>query len=149
MDRVRYECRLENAGRCMAFWADDTSDILAIVAAVCSGAQVRDSIRLVVVDTAAGHNRATLKAATCIGFAQAVESMLNAMQQTQTRPVREGEGRDVVVEVKFASHDATLAQCREYAEKAMETALLGPSVVWPGNPSFSVNGQTVGDAWFE
>lgn len=149
MDRVRYECRLSTGGNDMQFWCDELQNVMALVVAVASGAQTRHSMRLVVVDTANG-GRASLKAETCLGFPAAVESMLAAMEATQARPVRDGDGRDVVVEVCFAAHDATLTECRTFAQSALAVALDS----YQQHPaetraSFSHNGEGLGDAWFQ
>lgn len=152
MDRVRYECRISTGGHMLNFHCNDTDAILGIVGAVCDGAQVSSSIRLTVIDTASrGCPRSSLGAETCLGFAEAAEAFLNALNMRRSRPVREGEGRDVVVEVQFAAHDATLEQCREFAQSAVAVALdsFAQHPPTPRQPCFGHNGDGVGEAWFQ
>lgn len=148
MDRVRYSCRLETGGVYSQFWCDDLENIQNIVNAVCSGAQVRNGIALTVTDTACHNGEARVWSPTVLGFRSVVESMLTGMQQMQTPPLHEGQGRDVVVEVKFAAHDATLTECRHWTERAIDEA-LNRDAGEEGGSKFSFNGRTVGDAWFE
>jgi hypothetical protein len=59
-------------------------------------------------------------------------------------------GRDVVVEVQFAAHGATLDQCRSFAYEAMEQALLNfTHDARSDGPQYSFNGESVGEAWFQ
>lgn len=156
MDRVRYECRLSTGGAEYRFWADDTDQILGLVGAVVSGAQVRNSMRLVVVDTACGNARVSCTARSSLGFGQVAESMMNAMNAAQMPPHRPEQSRDVTVEVHFAALGCrTLEQCRDFAGTAISEALdreyervqQGEGGVG-GLPSFQYNGQTVGEGWF-
>jgi hypothetical protein len=153
MERQRYELTLRYGSADSVFWTNRLEEVEPLLALACSGAQSDQRMALAVRDTTTGA-RAECANATSIGFHAMTRALLGSIGAAQPRPLREGDGRDVVVEVQFAAHDATLQQCRDFVCAAMSAAMERhasdePADMVTGRAAFSYNGPTVGDAWFE
>lgn len=154
MDRVRFECRLSTGRGFIHFWVDELCHLQNMMDIVCSGVQARDSIKLTICDTTKAAAKVTAYAPTVHGFRHVVDNLVNSMEAIENRQYLPNEGRDVVVEVKFACHEANLEDARTFAANSIEEA-LGRTDEEVGNrpgawfDKFSLNGEVVGDFWFE
>jgi hypothetical protein len=149
MQRQRYEITLRCGTTDSVFWANRLEEVRPLMALAGSGAQSDQNMALAVRDTCTGA-RGEVSCPSSIGFTAAAYNLLDSVGATQPRPIRQGAGRDVVVEVQFAAHGATLDQCRSFAYEAMEQALLNfTHDARSDGPQYSFNGESVGEAWFQ
>lgn len=146
MERQRYEVTLRCGSSDAVMWTNRLEELEPVLRLAISGSQSSWRMACHVRDTVVG-SYAEVSAKTPVGFTEAVQHLLAAVTKTETRPLSSGEGRDVVVEIGFAAHDATLEQCKKFVGEMMDEALLR---LQPATgPSFSFNGQGVQNAWFE
>lgn len=148
MERQRYEVTLRTGSKDSVMWTNRLCELTPVLELALSGMQTTQPVALAVRDTATG-GRAEVSAATCIGFWEACRKALAAVEQCEPRRVRAGSGRDVVVEVRFAAHYATLEQCKEFVRACMDQSVRDQAPEYDGAPEISYNGEVVGEAWFE
>lgn len=155
MQRTRYQVQMHyNGGDSAEFYTNDLDAIVAIATIAASGSQAKYGMSLDVTDLT---NKAAVRiySPTSLYFGQRADEALAALAGCYARPTQPGEGRDVVVEVCFAAHDATLEQCRAFAAYALDDLLQkeqwqrdhGETPQFGGK--FSPNGPGIADAWFQ
>lgn len=152
MERHRYEVTLRCGGGESVMWTNRLDELRPVLELAITGSQAEWRMGCAVRDVAAGAF-AEVSAATPVGFWPAVRSLLRSIERCEPQRLREGAGRDVVVEVMFAAHDATLEQCRDFAGAAVDAAMRelaeAAAEQEPATPAFSYNGPLVGQAWFQ
>jgi hypothetical protein len=149
MQRQRFKVTLRCGGSDSVMWTNRLAELESVLHLAITGSQSDWRMACAVLDTVTGAY-AEITAAAPLGFVAAVRDLFSAVLAAQPRELRDGEGRDVVVEVQFAAHDATLAQCRQFAADAMSKALMDfTHDAQRAEPQYSVNGEGVGDAWFQ
>lgn len=122
-------------------------DVRNAVTMVASGAEVSQGWTVTLHDDTTGAT-VTGDGKSVTGMYDAVNALLSALSSMPPRPLRLGEGVDVIVPVRLAMHGGQLVDAEDFVRGAVERALnddaAAETVGMLGNrPEFSFNGDTV------